>query len=177
MYVVSGYATPAMVSYHLNAVKDLGVKIKLIVGMCPTDGMLANRHKGFCQLTQALPNLFECNYVVKEHPSVHSKIYAWFREDKPICGFVGSANYTQNAFLSSQQGEIFATCNPLKLLDYFKIIERKIINCTHSEAEKSIRIHEDMDIQKRDKFQKSRQGKDPYYLSSFPKVKVSFLTE
>ena len=108
--------------------------------MCSADGLSVSNHRGFCQLTKKeFPSLFECSYIMNP-PLVHSKSYAWFRGNKPICGFAGSANYTQTAFLSAQR-EILAECDPLELLEYFEALVGETIYCTHNEAENFIQIY------------------------------------
>ena len=182
LYIVSGYATSAMASYHLNAVINLEkeIEIKLIVGMCPSDGLAVNHHRGFRELTeQEFPSLFECSYIM-DPPPVHSKSYAWFRDDKPICGFVGSANYTQTAFLSTQR-EILSECNPLDLLKYFEALADETIYCTHNEAENFIQIHSDNYIKGKERefedFQESKEKGVPNHLYGLPSVKVSLFTK
>ena len=105
LFIVSGYATSAMAFHHLNFLKsqDKDIKINLIVGMCPTDGLSLSNHLGFQQLVNNdFPRLFNCSYISRP-PSVHSKVYAWFQDDRPISAFICSANYTQNAFSNRQK--------------------------------------------------------------------------
>ena len=182
LYIVSGYASSAMAFHHLNTVRNLGkeIKIKLIVGMCPSNGLTVSPHRGFRELTEKeFPSLFECSYIMNP-PSVHSKSYAWFREDKPICGFVGSANYTQTAFLSAQR-EILSECNPLELLKYFEVLAGETIYCTHNEAENFIQIYSDDYIKGKEReledFQESKEKGVPNHLHGLPSVKVSLLTK
>ena len=104
LYAVSGFASPAMASYHLEALKKAdgdGVHIKLIVGMGVRNGISKTERDGFLRLAEENPNI-DARYVVRNSP-VHSKMYAWYRDTSPIEGFSGSANYTQMAFLGNQR--------------------------------------------------------------------------
>jgi len=142
LYVVSGYATAAMAFRHLEALKakNYQVEIELIVGMSPIDGLSQANHKGFQELTQSSPaGLFSCSYLT-EMPPVHSKIYAWFNNDKPVRGFVGSANYTQTAF-SKKQREVMTDSDPQKGLEYFQELISQTIYCDNIEAESLVQIY------------------------------------
>lgn len=145
LYVVSGYATAAMAFHHFEHIKrDLNktIHISLIVGMCPTDGLSLSNHRAFQKLVlEDLPDNFECSYVFKS-PAVHAKAYAWFQDDKPLNGFIGSANYTQNAF-SKNQRELLSDYDPEKGHEYFNRLATETIYCTHPDVENSIRIFHD----------------------------------
>lgn len=142
LYVVSGYATAAMAFRHLEALKENNhqVEIELIIGMSPIDGLSQTNHKGFQELTQiSHTGLFSCSYLI-EMPPVHSKIYAWFNDDKPVCGFVGSANYTQTAF-GKKQREVMADSDPQKGFEYFQELIPQTIYCDNIEAENIVQIY------------------------------------
>lgn len=144
LYVVSGYATSAMAFHHLENLRQRNVEIQveLIVGMCGQDGLSESNHKGFQQLMQSdFVGRFECSYLVNTIP-VHSKVYTWYRDETPICGFTGSANYTQKAF-GKYQKEAMATSNPERGLEYFKTLIPSAIYCVHPEAEDLVQIHND----------------------------------
>lgn len=142
LYVVSGYATAAMASRHLEILKDNNhqVEIQLIIGMSPIDGLSQTNHRGFQELVQtSYRGVFSCSYLT-EMPPVHSKIYSWFNDDKPICGFVGSANYTQTAF-GKRQREVMADANPQEGFDYFQKLISQTIYCDNIEAENIVQIY------------------------------------
>jgi hypothetical protein len=142
LYVVSGYATAAMAFRHLKNLKknNHAVEVELIVGMSPVDGLSKINHKGFQELMQtAYAGIFSCSYLT-EMPPVHSKIYAWFENDKPFCGFVGSANYTQNAFGKNQR-EVMAKSDPLQGFEYFQKLIPQTIYCNNIEAENIVKIY------------------------------------
>lgn len=144
--IVSAYASPSMLAYHSQKIKDLNlppIKIKLCVGMCPFDGLNLITHKGFQKMQHN--NLdpesseFECSYVYQA-PPVHSKIYLWLKNGKPFKAFAGSANYTQKAF-SQGCGEFVTECNLNEAFAYYEEISKRSIFCTDNEVENYIRIY------------------------------------
>lgn len=172
--VVSGYATPAMVSRHIHLAREneLNVKIRLLVGMCPSDGISQNNHRGFKGLVGGeFHGAFECSYIFNR-PSVHSKVYAWLRNGKPVCGFVGSANYTQNAF-SKNQMEAMVPCVADTAFNYFQSLTENSIYCTYNEVEGLINIYQNRATQK----QFAESGGLPNHLVGLSSVKISLLTK
>lgn len=140
LYVVSGYATSAMVERHLDDLRQLPktISLKVIVGMVPKDGIGQSNHAGFVHLMNSPhPGCFKCSYL-HSAPPVHSKMYAWFSGGAPLAGYVGSANYTQQAFLR-QQGEAMEKTPPGEILEYFTELAKTSCYCIHPDAEGLIR--------------------------------------
>jgi HKD family nuclease len=52
-------------------------------------------------------------------PPVHSKVYAWYKNDEPFIGFIGSANYTQKAFGTNQR-EVMTSSDARDGFNYFE---------------------------------------------------------
>lgn len=152
IYILSGYATPTMASWHIKQIQSLKISpinITLIVGMCPVDGIAVSDHKNFKSLSQASQQSQElstltCQYIYRGAP-VHSKLYIWARSDEPLIAFAGSANYTQTAF-SPFHRELITECDPNKALEYFFQIEKDSMFCTHGEIENYINIHANHDM-------------------------------
>jgi hypothetical protein len=143
--IISGYATPAMASDHLDDLysRNLNINIKLLLGMCPIEGLKMSYHQGFQDLvksnTISFKNRFNCSYIYKV-PPVHSKLYIWYKNDDFYKAFIGSANYTKNAF-SNRQREVLAEINDTNILQYYDIIEKESIYCELQEVEELICIH------------------------------------
>lgn len=141
LYIVSGYATALMAMRHIEFSKRLrkDLSIELIVGMCPFDGIERKNHTAFKELQTAKFDVnFKCNYIFGR-PPVHSKVYSWYKDNEPITGFIGSANYTQNAFSPSMR-EVLTPQNALQCYDYYRSLEDESINCN------SENVHELIDI-------------------------------
>ncbi len=179
--VVSGYATAAMTFHHFDTLKKAGkqIKINLIVGMCPYDGISLSNHRAFQQLMSVdCAGYFECSYIVNA-PPVHSKAYVWLQNNKPLSGFVGSANYTQNAFSKSQR-ELLTPCDPSLGLKYYKTLVSDSVYCTHHEIENRVIIFRDSSFRKTPKENLEKQGiqlltSDKPGLEGLPAVRISFL--
>ena len=145
LYIVSGYATSAMAFHHLHKVREANknISVNLIIGMSGLDGMSESNHRGFQNLMQdEFSDNFSCSYITHS-PSVHSKVYVWCHDNKPIQGFLGSANYTQFAFRSPQRKEAMTECSPKEGLDYYKSLIDDTIYCNHVEAEAFVNIYND----------------------------------
>lgn len=136
LFVVSGYASPAMVQTHFSELArlDLSVEISLIIGMAPLDAINHINHQAFQNLMErTFPNRFYCSYINKL-PRVHSKVYSWFKDDIPVAGFIGSSNYTQVAFLDENQLEVLDIADPIVCSQYYKGLVTNSLFCTHSDA-------------------------------------------
>ncbi|MDR0761923.1 MAG: NgoFVII family restriction endonuclease [Campylobacteraceae bacterium] len=148
--IISGYATSAMAFHHLEKLRrnNLDVKISLLIGMCSVDGLSVSNHKGFQNIvsSEEYKNKFSCSYIYKT-PSVHSKLYIWFKNETLYKSFIGSANYTQNAFY--HQREVLAEITDKNILDYYRIIETDSIYCNELETEDLVRIYNDKNYYKK----------------------------
>jgi HKD family nuclease len=150
--IISGFATSSMVFDHLEKLYEnhLKASIKLLVGMCPSDGLSLSNHQGFQSIVKsnedAFKGRFECSYIYKS-PSIHSKLYVWYRENDLYKAFIGSANYTQNAFY--KQRELLAEINDTNIADYFRLIESDSIFCDLDDVETLITLHNDANYYKR----------------------------
>lgn len=151
--IISAYASPSMVTYHSQKIKELGlppIKIKLFVGMCPFDGLNIITHKGFQKIQKESDNdpnnsSFECSYIYQA-PPVHAKIYLWLKNGKPFKAFAGSANYTQKAF-SQGCGEFMTECILEEAFAYYEEVSKRSIFCIENEVENYIRIHKESPTQ------------------------------
>ncbi len=143
LYIVSGYATAAMAFNHLQKIRTekKNLSVKLIIGMSGVDGLSESNHRGFRKIVQDdFKGEFECNYV-KSLPSIHSKVYSWYRDDHPVKGFLGSANYTQIAFQRLTRKEVMAESSAQEGLAYFQSLMSQTISCTDVNADSLVAIY------------------------------------
>lgn len=142
--VISGYATSAMAFHHLNHIRrDIGkrIKVDLVVGMTPLDGLSLSNHRGFQKLmAEDFADDFNCSYIM-DVPPIHSKMYLWSFKNEPVTAYLGSANYTQRAFISGKQGEILGLTDPWLCKEYFDNISSRSIFCNHHEAESLVAVY------------------------------------
>lgn len=134
LLIVSGYASSAMGSHHLEDLKEKTSfpKVELLCGMIQVDGIDKSNHQGFISLgNNAFPEKFSCSYLISGEP-VHAKIYIWCKDETPVLAFTGSANYTQMALLKSLRREVLTECNPLSAYKYFKKLKTDSVDCASS---------------------------------------------
>jgi hypothetical protein len=143
LLILSGYATPNMASWLIKGFQEQNmssVSISLLIGMVPFDGLSVPIHEGFKELHgKAFPKAIEsftCSYVC-ENPPVHANLYIWLKGQTPMKAFTGSADFVQNAFVSSRK-EIMECCDPEEAYKFFEEVEANSIYCNHSEVEDNI---------------------------------------
>ena len=124
--IVSGYATSMMARRHF--VSCTGLRISLIVGMCPRDGLSMSNHRGFVGLSNQMAGNFTCLY--NTGIATHSKLYVWYSNGRPVEAYAGSANYTQQAFIQHVQNEIICDCDPFEADEYYHSLLPFSLPCT-----------------------------------------------
>lgn len=178
LLIISGYASAAMVVRHLEKLDSIcdNVRLQLIVGMCPTDGITQNNYTAFKQLvTDDYATRFECKFVSNSIP-VHSKTYVWLKNSIAKQAFNGSANYTQAAFFERQR-EVMSMCDPSNSLNYYKSILKDSIDCRDENVLKTIPIRDERNIVRRILHPELAIEKDDYDTNkiTLQTVKVSLL--
>lgn len=172
--VVSGFATAAMAFRHMQYAKEKehNIKVRLLVGMCPSAGMPVSNHHGLKKLVEDdFRDSFMCSYIAKP-PAVHSKTYVWLRDGEPVFGFVGSANYTQTAF-GEKQREVMTPCDPDSAYQYYHSLVSDSIYCTHNDVDDLISVYREQ----RERHETSESETLPPEVSGLERVKVSLLTK
>lgn len=147
LYIVSAYATPTMLSWYIKNLyhkTQTPIKVYLLIGMIPFDGVSASIHDGFVQIIRSeLPqeiSKLECSYIYDE-PSVHSNVYIWAKDSIPIKAFTGSANFVQSSFVGHHRREILCECDPDEAMEYYLSLIDRSIYVHHSEIEEYVAIH------------------------------------
>lgn len=176
--IISGYSTAAMAYKHLSDVclTNSGFTVQLIVGMCPLDGISLSNHQGFIKLvTEDFSGSFTCRYIFRNRP-VHSKAYLWFKDDVFKTSFIGSANYTQNAFLGNNR-EILVENDDPEIHDYFQSLEVDSIYCDDPMSEHLIKLYMDFNYRQKQRIQDATDPGIPLAEErrNLEHVKVSFL--
>jgi hypothetical protein len=125
LHIVSGYASPAMVSRHLNELQsqtNAAFQIDLLVGMTGVDGLPDHAMRGFKSIPrQSAGSRFNCLYTLPGK-SIHAKVYVWSNDSGPYKAWMGSANYTQVGFGLAKNSfthhELMAEVDPEIAMDY-----------------------------------------------------------
>lgn len=147
LYIVSGYATPTMLSWYIKNLyhkTQTPIRIYLLVGMVPFDGISVSVHEGFIHLMQdELPQeieRLECSYIY-DAPAVHSNLFIWAKDGSPVLAFAGSANFVQSSFVGKHRQEVMNECNPQEALEYYQSLIDRSIYAHHAEIEEYVVIH------------------------------------
>jgi hypothetical protein len=147
LHVVTGYASPAMVTKHLAELRRLGVNsfsIDLLVGMTGIDGLPRSTLAGFLSIPRQSANAnFACKFTLPGK-SIHSKVYVFSDSRGPVKAFAGSANYTQVGFglfgNSRVHHEAVVEIDPDLALDYILKLHENSINYLNSQIGDHVNI-------------------------------------
>lgn len=147
LYIISGYATPTMLSWYIKNLYHKTrspIKILLLVGMVPFDGISASVHEGFVQLIrddkpQEIQKL-ECSYIY-DAPAVHSNLFIWAKDGIPKTAFSGSAYFVQSSFVGHHRQEAMENCDPEEAMCYYQSLIGRSIYAQHAEIEEYVQIH------------------------------------
>jgi len=116
LYIVSGYASATFARHHiLDLLKFKSeIEINLIIGMPGkrSDDM------AFKGIHEEFKDKFKAYYFV-DSPPVHCKVYSWYRDDRPLVGYAGSANYSQPGFFSDSQLNQISSEDPVLIKGFF----------------------------------------------------------
>lgn len=122
--IVTGYTDTEFISRHLIQLADLKsktVSVDMILGMTGNSGLTQRKHDSIINLIKdiqtnsSMPE-FYCRYKY-QGSDIHSKVYVWYKDEKPFIAFCGSANYSTNAFMKRR--ECMTDCNSLEAEQYF----------------------------------------------------------
>jgi hypothetical protein len=177
--IISGYATSAMAFHHLEENNRISknINISLLVGMCPSDGISLSNHRGFQNILESgYSSLFSCSYIYKP-PAVHSKAFIWYKDRQFYKSFIGSANYTQNAFFEKQR-ELLIESNSTDLASYYDVLEKESIYCDNLDTEELIKIYNDKHYYRQHRHEEKIKAGDSESLpgiEALDNVKVSLL--
>jgi hypothetical protein len=124
LYIVSGYASATFARRHLVELLSTTTffEINLIIGMPSAK----NDHMAFLLLHKEFKEKFN-GYYLQGQPPVHCKVYSWFKDDQPVSGYAGSANYSQYGFFSDKQLNQLSNDNPIEIKKLFDDLLSKSI--------------------------------------------------
>lgn len=120
LFAVSGYASATFARRHLMQLcqeQKIDFKLNLIIGM-PSKH---SDHSAFLQLLDEYQDSFRV-YYLNSSPPVHAKAYSWYKDDKPIVGYAGSANYSQFGFFENKQVNQITREDPLEIKNFFETL-------------------------------------------------------
>ena len=180
LYIVSGYATPNMLSWYIMNLyqkTQTPISINLLVGMVPYDGISVSAHEGFVQLIHDdLPQeveRLECGYIY-DMPAVNSNFYIWAKNGNPVTAFAGSAHFVQNAFVGARRQEVMLACAPDEAMREFQSLIGRSIYANHAEVEEYITIHPTHPVFDREN--NLVEGVDALEQQGYPTIRLSLVT-
>ena len=180
LYIVSGYATPNMLSWYIKNLYHrtrIPLRICLLVGMVPYDGISVSIHEGFVQLIrdekpQEIERL-ECSYIF-DAPAVNSNLFIWAKDGNPIIAYAGSAPFIQSAFVGHHRQEVMLECDPIEAMGlYHSLIDRSIY-ANHAEIEEYIVINPSHPVLDREN--NLVEGVDALEQQGYPTIRLSLVT-
>lgn len=180
IYIVSGYATPTMLSWYIKNLyhkTQTPLRVSLLVGMVPFDGISVSVHEGFLQLIRSeLPQeveRLECSYIYDE-PSVHSNMFIWAKDGTPVLAYAGSAYFVQSSFVGHHRQETMMECDPIEAMNYFQSLIDRSIYANHAEIEEHVLINPTHPILDREN--SLLHGVDALEDQGYPTARLSLVT-
>lgn len=143
--IITGYTDIECIYRHLINLSDIGknnkFSVDMILGMTNSNGLSEKKHKDINRLIDSIKDNskmpeFICRYKING-TDIHSKVYIWMKESKPVLAFCGSANYSMNAFFKRR--ECMTNCDSKEAEDYFnKLLKDTLLATDDSVKEKII---------------------------------------
>ena len=127
LVAVSGYASATFANRHLSELS--GFSLNLIVGMRGDRG----DHAGWLALAKRYEERLTVHYL-ESSPFAHCKAFGWFKNGHSQQGFTGSANYTQQGFLSGGQMNQMVSDDPMSIKHLYDSLIPRAINIHDFEA-------------------------------------------
>ena len=180
LYIVSGYATPNMLSWYiknLDCRTQTPLRIHLIVGMVPFDGISVSAHEGFVQIIrsekpQEIERL-ECSYIY-DAPAVNSNMYIWAKDGHPVLAYAGSAYFLQSSLVGHHRQEIILECEPGKAMEVYQSLIGRSIYANHAEVEEHIVVKPSHPVLDREN--NLVEGVEALEQQGYPTVRLSLIT-
>lgn len=147
LYIIAGYATPTMLSWYIENLyhrTQVPIRIILMIGMVPFDGISASAHEGFIQLIRGEKpqevEKIECSYIF-DAPAVHANVFIWAKDGVPTLAYAGSSDFVQSAFVGNHRQEVLMECSPAAAMDYYESLIDRSIYAHHNEVEDYVTIY------------------------------------
>ena len=190
--IITAYTDIERISTHMITLAD-GMKekqfpkdmsVEIIIGMAKSS-ISFKKHNAIVRLVKYInsntnmPKLY-CRYIC-QGKEVHSKVYVWStctnKSIVPILAYVGSLNYTMNAFYKRRESVVVTNAFAMNL--YYQSLLKDTLDCTDLEVLKRIKNLSDPSAKCDTNPDEDLQEQDyDYYNSQTPVdvLKVSLLT-
>lgn len=133
--IITGFTDIECITRHLIALSDMtdldNVNVEMILGMTDGNGLTEKKHRDILSLINRLKEnkkmpIFICRYKF-QGSDIHSKVYIWSKNNKPVYAFCGSANYSMNAF--HKRRECMDDCDAIEALQYYNYLLPDTVLC------------------------------------------------
>ena len=150
--IVTGFTDCDMISQHFIQLHDSvnkkdgyakKINIDIILGMYNGAGITKRKHRNIMQTLNRINAIdpkhmaVTCRYIYR-NAEVHTKLYTWLRDEEPIRGFVGSANYSINAF--HVRREVLNDCVATESFAYYNSLLDDTIDCFDKDVSNLLKL-------------------------------------
>lgn len=181
LYIVSGYAAPSMLAWYIKKLEHMAripIKISVLIGMTPSDGISESIHNEYLQLMKSpLPahiSGLSCNYLYKA-PAVNSNLYIWCKNGKPVSAFTGSAVFSKLSFFGFVRQSIMVQCDATESLHYYDTLESRSIKVDAHDTASVITIGNKPNVF--DLENRHSTSADEFRMNGFAVVDLSLITK
>lgn len=181
LYIISGYAAPSMLAWYIKKLEhkaSMPIKINVLVGMTPSDGISEAIHNEYLQLLDApRPEHISgvsCNYLYRA-PAVNSNLYIWCKDRTPVIAFTGSAIFSKLSFFGFARQSVMVQCDANDSLQYYDDLEARSIRADAHDTDSLITIRNKPNAF--DLENKHSTVADEFRMNGFSVVDLSLITK
>lgn len=181
LYILSGYAVPSMLAWYINKLDGrtgCPIKISVLVGMIPSDGISETIHDEYVQLVnKPLPAYIaeiSCNYLYKA-PAVNANLYIWCKDGVPVTAFTGSAVFSKPSCFGFARQSIMTSCDASEALQYYNSLEARSVKVDAHDTAGLVTIRNKPNVF--DVENKHSTAADQFRMNGFSVVNLSLITK
>lgn len=181
LYIVSGYAAPSMLAWYMKKLEQkarMPIKVNVLIGMTPSDGISENVHTEYLKLLkETCPENVSgvsCSYLYKA-PAVNSNLYIWCKNRNPVIAFTGSAVFSKHSFFGFTRQSIMVECDAKESLQYYDELELRSVKANAHDTASLITISNKPNAFDREN--KSSTAADQFRMNGFAVVDLSLVTK
>ena len=115
--ILSAYSDHGLASTQFEKLRGEKKSIKLHLTLGWRSGVSQAKKSALMNLMNQFPDQFNCTYY-EGNLNIHSKVYVWLKDGKPVKAFHGSANYSAIAFNHGKQRNTMEECSAIEAQEY-----------------------------------------------------------
>lgn len=179
--IISGYAAPSMLAWYIKKLEHkvrIPIKINVLVGMTPSDGISEAIHNEYLRLLEnpRPEHISEvsCNYLYRA-PAVNSNLYIWCKDRTPVIAFTGSAIFSKLSFFGFARQSVMVQCDANDSLQYYDDLEARSVKADAHDTASLITIRSKPNAF--DLENKHSTVADEFRMNGFSVVDLSLITK